>query len=73
MISKQLPDNPMTDPEILEWINWLQRSGKLMDKPKSARALIVDLIRHANTDHMSVDDRQICSRALKLLLRTDPN
>jgi hypothetical protein len=60
----------ITDPEIIDWINWLQRSGNLMEKPKSAKTLIVDLIRHAAEDHMSVEDRQVCSRALELLRPT---
>lgn len=50
----------MTDQQIFCWLSLLP--GAMKNK----RAIIRDLLIHANTDQMSSEDRQICMRALEL-------
>lgn len=51
----------MTNPEILEWL------GMLSPLKEKQRTIVTDLLRHANEDQMSVDDRLVCLQALTLI------
>lgn len=48
--------------ELQEWIQGLAPTNE------ARKRIIVDLIRHANEDSMSVDDRADCRKAFGLLL-----
>lgn len=53
--------NPMSVKEMREWLWLLSR-----DKAEQFR-IVTDLIRHANEDGMSIDDRVVCLYALDML------
>lgn len=53
----------MTEQEQLEWVRMLGRT-----KAQQA-AVIFDLLRHANQDRMSAEDRAICRKHLARLNR----
>jgi hypothetical protein len=52
---------PLSEPELREWLEELAPSNK------ERRSVIIDLVRNANKDSMSLDDRIDCQRALKIL------
>ena len=50
-----------TDTDVREWLSGLH------DENKGQGAIIRDLLKHANEDGMTVEDRQIARRGLELL------
>lgn len=50
-----------TDAEVREWLAGIQ------DEHRSQTAIVRDLLKNANSDGMSVEDRQIARRGLVLL------
>jgi len=57
-----------TDPEIHDWLDWLQPHVGAGQTPRGARLDILrELLYHANEDGMSETDRRICARAIYLL------
>ena len=51
----------MTDTEMRSWLHCLAKDNQ------SRAAIIKDMLRHANGDRMSEQDRVICRRALVLI------
>lgn len=50
----------MSDEEIKAWMKRLGRNRT------TQKLIIRDLLHHANTDNMSLEDRQVCARALEI-------
>lgn len=48
----------LTEVELRTWVE------QLAPKNADRRAILKDLLRNANSDHMSLEDRQDCRRAL---------
>lgn len=53
----------MTDAEQFQWCSDLAKT------PRQQRLVLIDLLRHANEDEMSADDRRICARQLQRIER----
>ena len=51
----------MTDTETREWLHGIAPT------PAEQRAIIIDLLKHANEDQMSEDDRVVCRKALTVI------
>lgn len=57
----------MSDTEILGWAGLLHDSRGGSQTVESTRSIIMDLLRHKDTDQMSDEDQGICARALVLI------
>ena len=58
-------DTPMTEPELKSWVSSLGHSTA--ERMKA----IEDLLKHANGDEMSTEDRTICRKTLDRLRNGD--
>lgn len=57
----------MSDDEIRDWLNLLPLSVSPGSPVVGKSGVIEDLLRHANEDGMSTEDRTACTRGLELL------
>lgn len=51
----------LTESELRDWLENIANTNRMR------KEIIYDLVRHANEDHMSEDDRTDCKRALSML------
>lgn len=57
-----MTDPPLTDVEVKAWVAGIAKTD-------ATRLLAIrDLLRHANEDQMSVEDREICRREIDRLM-----
>ena len=51
----------MSNDDVRSWLRWLD------DDPATQRNIVLDLLRHAHEDGMTVEDRAECHEALRML------
>lgn len=61
----ELPLLPLTKEEIVGWVE------SLGDSNAARLSSILDLLKHANEDCMSFEDRRICCSARDVLIRAE--